>query len=160
MSLPPAAVVYSGQQRDTLGDPLRDPRSLPSTLRTGLLSLGDKLRVARLAATLKLGSAHTLLQGADETALAYLRRQGFSERAIGTFFAPFFGGIFLNRDLTTSARLFRYYFRMLMDGEIAVPRRGTGALTAQLAQGLELHLGRRVERLEVKGRGANDPGSK
>ena len=153
VSLPPAAVVYSGQQRDTLGDPLRDPRSLPSTLRTGLLSLGDKLRVAKLAATLKLGGAHTLLQGADETALAYLRRQGFSERAIGTFFAPFFGGIFLNRDLTTSARLFRYYFRMLMDGEIAVPRRGIGAVTAQLAEGLELHLGARVERLEATGRG-------
>ncbi len=147
--LPPAAVVHRGRERDALGDPLRDPRSLPSTLSTAVLTPRDKLRVARLAASLKLGGAHTLLQGADETALAYLRRKGFSERAVGSFFAPFFGGIFLNRDLTTSARLFRYYFRMLMDGQIAVPRRGIGAVTAQLAEGLELQLSTRVARLEA-----------
>ncbi|PJI52050.1 amine oxidase, partial [Methylobacterium radiotolerans] len=46
-------------------------------------------------------------------------------------FAPFFGGIFLNRELETSARLFRYYFRMLMEGGPAGlwPTLTAGALT-------------------------------
>ena len=149
VSLLPAAVVYQGDKRETLGDPLRDPKSLVSTLRANTLTLPDKLRVARLAAKLKVGAAHTLLQGPDETALAYLQRNGFSERAIRTFFAPFFGGIFLNRDLSTSARLFRYYFRMLMDGAIVVPRLGIGAVTAQLAEGLELQTSIRVHHLEA-----------
>ena len=151
--LRPAAVVHEGKGRSTLGDPLRDPSSLLSTLTTGLLSVRDKLRVARLAATLKLGAAHHLLQGPDETSLAYLQCQGFSERAIRTFFAPFFGGIFLDRDLRASARLFRYYFRMLMDGDIALPRRGIGAVTEQLAEDLEVSLETRVQRLEARSGG-------
>ena len=145
----PAAVIYQGGKRTTLGDPLRDPQSLFSTLTAQTLTLGDKLRVARLAANLKLGQAHTLLRGPDETALAYLRRNGFSEGAIQSFFAPFFGGIFLDRELGASARLFRYYFRMLMDGEIAVPRRGIGAVTRQLAEGIDVHTNTRVNRLEA-----------
>lgn len=147
--LPPAAVVYTQDQRVTLGDPLRDPASLGSTLAADVLTFGDKLRVARLAAGLKLGAAHTLLQGPDESARSYLQRQGFSEGALRNFFKPFFGGIFLDRTLGTSARLFRYYFRMLMDGAIAVPRQGIGAVTQQLAEGLDVRLDARVHHLEA-----------
>ena len=143
-------MVFRGDRRETLGDPLRDPASLFSTLGAAALTTRDKLRVVRLVAKLKLGPAHALLQGPDETALAYLRRNGFSERAVRTFFAPFFGGIFLNRDLSTSARFFRYYFRMLIDGDIATPRRGIGAVTAQLAEGLHVRTGAHVQRLEAQ----------
>ena len=153
ISLLPAAVVHRAGRAETLGDPLRDPASLLSTLSAAALTPRDKLRVARLAAKLKLGPAHALLSGPDETALAYLRRNGFSKRAIRTFFAPFFGGIFLDRSLGTSARLFRYYFRMLMDGAVAVPRRGIGVVTEQLAEGLEVRTRTRVERLEAEPNG-------
>lgn len=153
VSLSPAAVIYQGDKRETLGDPLRDPQSLVSTLTASVLTPRDKLRVARLAGKLKLGPAHALLRGPDESALTYLQRNGFSERAIRTFFAPFFGGIFLKRDLSTSARLFRYYFRMLIDGAIAVPRAGIGAITEQLAEGLELQTDTRVQSVESTANG-------
>ena len=54
----------------------------------------------------------------------------------------------MKRDLSTSARLFRYYFRMLMDGATATPRGGMGEITRQLAEGLDVQTGTRVERLE------------
>ena len=149
INLPPAAVIYRGGQAARVGDPLRDPTSLPSSLVTDALSLKDKLLVARLALKLKQGPAHALLRGPDETALDFLRNFGFSPKAVETFFAPFFGGIFLQRDLSTSARLFRYYFRMLMDGPTTVPRAGIGAVTQQLAEGLDVTLNTRVERLEA-----------
>ena len=135
--LPPAAVIHQGEQTAQVGDPLRDPLSLPSSLVTDALTFNDKLLVARLAIKLKQGPAHALLRGADETALDFLRSFGFSPSAVCNFFAPFFGGIFLQRDLSTSARLFRYYFRMLMDGPTTVPREGIGAITQQLAEGLD-----------------------
>ena len=147
--LPPAAVIYQDGEAATVGDPLRDPLSLPSSLTTDAFTSKDKLLVARLALTLKQGPAHALLRGTDETALDFLRGFGFSARAVHTFFAPFFGGIFLQRDLSTSARLFRYYFRMLVDGPTTVPRAGIGAITQQLAEGLEVNLNTRVERLEA-----------
>lgn len=144
--LPPAAAVRFGAREAVLGDPLRDPASLSSTLTTHVLTPGDKLRVVRLAAQLR-GSAHTLLTGPDETTEAYLRRQGFSRDAVDHFFRPFFGGVFLRRDLHTSARLFRYYFRLLLSGGAALPRAGMAELPRQLAHGLEVTTGVRVTRL-------------
>ncbi|WP_019008308.1 NAD(P)/FAD-dependent oxidoreductase [Deinococcus aquatilis] len=145
--IPPAAVVRRGARADVLGDPIRDPGSLLSSLTTQVLPLPDKLRVAKLAAQLRTPPPHTLLNGPDESTQDYLRRQGFSEASLDRFFRPFFGGVFLRRDLSTSARLFRYYFRMLMDGSIAVPRAGMGQISAQLAEGLDVTLGVRVTRL-------------
>ena len=142
--IPSAAVVRRGRRADPLGNPLTDPLSLPSTLSTSALSFGDKLRVGRLALSLRAPPAHTLLTGPDESTEVYLRRLGFSEAALDHFFRPFFGGIFLRRDLSTSARLFRYYFRMLMEGGAALPRAGMGVLSGALAQGLDIRTGVRA----------------
>lgn len=149
--IPSAAVVRRGVQTDVLGDPIRDPAGLVSTLTTTALPLGDKLRVARLALHVRAHAPHALLRGPDESTEAFLRAQGFSERALDAFFRPFFGGIFLNRDLSTSARLFRYYFRMLMDGGAALPETGMAAIAAQLAQGLEVTCGVRATALNARG---------
>ncbi len=149
----PAAVIRNGKSAQQLGDPFRDPGSLPGSLTASALSLGDKLRVARLALSLKIGPAHALLLGPDESTLDFLRGLGFSSRAIQNFFAPFFGGVFLNRSLSTSARLFRYYFRMLLGGDIVLPRAGMGQVSKQLAEGLNVSLNVRVERLVQTERG-------
>ncbi len=144
----PSAVVRRGEApAQTLADPFRDPARLVSTLTSNLMGLGDKLRLARLAVSLKVGPAHALLVGPDESTRDFLLSAGFSQAALQNFFAPFFGGIFLKRDLSTSARLFRYYFRMLIDGQIAVPRLGMGRLSAQLAEGLNVSLNVRVQAL-------------
>ena len=153
VSLLPAAVIRKGARRETLGDPFRDPASLLRTLTAGSLGVADKLRVVRLAVSLRPGPAHALLDGPDESTRDFLEGQGFSESAIRSFFSPFFGGVFLKPDLSTSARLFRYYFRLLMDGDIAVPRAGMDRIPAQLAEGLDTSLNVRVERLRAGGRG-------
>ena len=145
VTLPPAGVICDGRGRETVG---RDPGSLGGTLRAGSLTWPDRVRVLSLAATLKSAPAEHLLLGDDEPTGDFLRRYGFSKRIIERFFGPFFGGIFLKRDLSASARLFRYYFRMLLDGSIAVPRGGIGRMSEQLAEGLEVHLNTRVHSLE------------
>ena len=144
VTLPPAGVICDGRARKTVG---RDPGSLGGTLRAGSLTWPDRVRVLSLAASLKSAPAEHLLLGDDEPTGDFLRRYGFSERVIGRFFAPFFGGIFLKRDLSASARLFRYYFRMLLDGSIAVPRGGIGRISEQLAEGLEVTLNTRVSQI-------------
>ena len=150
VTFPPAAVVHRGATTVRLGDPLRDPGSLFGTLTAEVLTFKDRLLVARLAVYIKSLPLAELLAGEDETTLAFLKTFGFSDGAIRNFFAPFFGGIFLNRSLSTSARLFRYYFRMLLDGATTVPRGGIGEVTKQLAEGLNVSTGTRVERLEAR----------
>ncbi len=151
----PAAVIRRGADAQTMADPFRDPGSLLSTLGANALSVGDKLRVARLALSLRAGPAHALLNGPDESTRAFLIARGFSAASLQNFFGPFFGGIFLKRDLTTSSRLFRYYFRMLMDGQIALPRAGMGRVADQLADGLNVSLNVRALRLVQAGRGVS-----
>lgn len=150
--LPSAAAVRRGPQADVIGDPIRDPGGILSTLKTNLLPFGDKVRVAKLALQLRGPEPWQLLRGPDESTEHYLKRQGFSDAALDHFFRPFFGGIFLKRDLSTSARLFRYYFRMLMDGGAALPRHGMSAVARQLAAGTDVNTGVRVTRLTPHGR--------
>lgn len=148
LTIPPAAVIRKGAFKERVGDPRRDPQSLFSTLTARSFSVIDQVLVIRLASLLHGQEPHELLNGPDEPAIDFLQGIGFSQNAINTFFAPFFGGIFLNRDLSTSARLFRYYFRMLMDGETTLPRGGMGKITEQLAAELEIETNTKVERLE------------
>ncbi len=148
VSLPPAAVIREGRLRQTVG---RDPGSLLGTVRADSLTWPDRARVLRLAASLKSAPPAHLLLGDDEPTRVFLQRYGFSERSIARFFAPFFGGVFLKRDLSTSARLFRYYFRMLLDGAIALPRGGIGRVTQQLAEDTNVTLDTRVTRLTPHG---------
>ena len=119
--IPPSAAIRLGTREELLGDPRRDPGVIPGLLTARSLTLKDRLLFGRLAASVALVPPHTLLTGPDEPTRAYLGRMGFSDTVLERFFAPFFGGIFLRRDLSTSARLFRYYLRMLLSGPISLP---------------------------------------
>ncbi len=155
VDLPPSAAIRLGAGEELLGDPRRDPGVIPGLLSARSLTLKDRLVFAQLVASVSLGAPHTLLTGPDEPTRAYLQRLGFSERVLERFFAPFFGGIFLKRDLSTSARLFRYYLRMLLSGRVSLPRRGMSAISEQLASNLDLTFNARVLHLAPHRRGVS-----
>ena len=152
--VPPSAVLRDGRGPvEVVGDPLRDPavrRALPS-----LRSLGrrDLARLGRLAVEVVAAPPQASLAGPDEPAHAFLRRRGFSESALTRFFVPFFGGVFLDRELRTSARLLRYVLRMLIVGGAARPVGGMERIPEALARGTDVRTGRRVTRLEADGEG-------
>ena len=69
-----------------------------------------------------------------------MRRYGWSEQIIDSFFRPFFGGVFLDRDLGTASKLFlSSCFSSFITGEAAVPALGMQALPDQLAARLPAH---------------------
>ncbi|MDQ3925755.1 MAG: FAD-dependent oxidoreductase [Actinomycetota bacterium] len=131
----PGAIICRGRDRTVLSDPLRDPGSLVPSLLSDAANLGDKLRTLELLArTAPVGAtAAGKLDGVDNSSLEYLRSLGFSEGFVGTFFKPFYGGIFLDRSLSTSARVLRFTFKMLATGKTAVLARGMGEIPKQLA---------------------------
>jgi protoporphyrinogen oxidase len=65
-----------------------------------------------------------------------LQQEGFSEEMIDRFFRPFLGGIFFDRDLTVTSRLFTFVMRMLASGRNSLPEKGIGSVTQQLASAL------------------------
>ena len=135
----PGAILRRGREQTVLSDPLRDPKALVPSLLSGAATFSDKLR------TLKLGVA-SVAEGTesvagvdgtgDVTSLEYLWQQGVSERVIDSFFRPFYGGIFLDRSLSTSSRVLRFTFKMLATGKTTVPARGIGEIPEQLASHL------------------------
>lgn len=131
----PGACLARSNHRSTLSDPLREPKTLPATLFNRDISFGDKLRVARLVFELGRTDPETIFDESrpDTTIEAFLRERGFSDGFIGNFVAPFYGGITLDRSLSTSKRVFEYTFRTLATSEAAVPAAGMGAIPAQLA---------------------------
>jgi protoporphyrinogen oxidase len=131
----PAARIVTRDGVSLVGDALRDPGLLVDTVRARALPVGDKLRMLalrRFALSLSVDDCF----GAPYDALStrtFLERRGFSTAAIEGFFAPFYGGILLDRSLATSAAILLFTFKMLAAGDTAVPARGMGAITAQLA---------------------------
>ena len=138
----PGALLIKNGKRYQIADPLRDPQHMLSSLFNPLVSTVDKARVLRLVAQIARQSTPDIFagkqqpDGRDETTEAYLRRQGFSHKLIDNFMRPFYGGIFLDRSLSTSARMFQFTFKMLVAGNIIVPAEGIQSIPEQLAQAL------------------------
>ncbi|WP_309711205.1 FAD-dependent oxidoreductase, partial [Armatimonas sp.] len=58
-------------------------------------------------------------------------------------------GIFLDRSLQTSARVFQFCWKMLAEGDATLPARGMGTIALQLAQGLDIRLESPIENLST-----------
>ncbi|MES2522824.1 MAG: NAD(P)/FAD-dependent oxidoreductase [Gemmatimonadota bacterium] len=138
---PAARIVRDGRVSligDAMRDPLRDPGLLLDTVLARAVPLGDKLRLLalrRFASALSIDECFSARFDGVSTR-EFLRGRGFSADVIDGFFAPFYGGIFLDRTLGTSASVLLFTFKMLAEGDTAVPAQGIGAITAQLASQL------------------------
>jgi len=131
------ATIARPDRRSALADPLSAPTSLVETLLNTEVTFGDKLRVAKLRYDLGRTAPEACFDGPTESIREYLDRRGFSERFVENFVAPFYGGITLDRSLSTDAGVFRYTFKMLAEGATAVPADGMGAIPRQLADRAE-----------------------
>jgi len=128
---------------------------------TPLMPLGDKLRAMRLRRGARRRSLRKIFSGSlrkgDRSARDELRRRHFTDAGfIDTFARPVYGGIFLDRELSTSARMLLFAAKMLASGATVVPERGMGEIPKQLAARLpegSLRLETRVEGIiEAEGR--------
>ena len=126
----PGAIVARPGSRSVLADPLRDPTAALETALNRAVTVGDKLRVLWLRIALARRSLDELDD--DTTIKEKLAEWGFSERFRRRFVAPFYGGITLDRSLSSSAYVFEYTFKMLAAGAAAVPARGMAAIPRQL----------------------------
>src|SRR5215211_2252876 len=131
----PGVIVRRGPEKSILSDPLLDPKALVPSLLSDAATLEDKLRTLEMvASTSSVGiSAGEENSDPDTSTLEYLKSADLSERYVDSFFRPFYGGITLNRGLTTSARVLRFTLRMLASGRTVVPALGMGEIPRQLA---------------------------
>ena len=147
-TLKPGAVIFRNGRKISIGDPLRDSSFLASSIFSGIGSISDKFKILKLNLELKKLSPEDIFSEPETTTLEFLEQKGFSEKIIKNFFRPFFSGIFLEPDLRTSSRMFRFVFKMFGEGDAVIPENGMGEITRKLAEKLEntrIHLNSPVE---------------
>jgi Phytoene dehydrogenase and related proteins len=146
----PGAYSWFAGRMNQLVDPWRTPGGWSTALKSDFGTLWDKLRILRLRSRLRHSSMEQLFQRPETSTWDALKSAGFSDEFIHRFFRPFFGGILLDGELKSSSRMFEFIFKMLSEGDTAVPARGMGAIPAQIASHLpanSVRLNARVESL-------------
>ncbi|OON70991.1 protoporphyrinogen/coproporphyrinogen oxidase [Hymenobacter sp. CRA2] len=139
-----AVIRLSSSRETTLRNPLRQPLLGLKAATSPIGTLADKLRLVSLAQHVSQHSHEELLARPATDTLSFLRRYGWSEQIIDTFFRPFFGGIYLDRELSTASNFFEFVFKQFVEGDAALPARGIQEIPRQLAARLpagavELH---------------------
>ncbi|MDL5052311.1 NAD(P)/FAD-dependent oxidoreductase [Oscillatoria laete-virens NRMC-F 0139] len=125
------AQIRAGNRFHCLCDPWREPSSFLESAFSPLATFADKLRLQFLLWRNLRGD---LSVPAEMTAMDFLRREGFSEKFISSFWRPFYGGVFLEKNLETPAPFFLFTLRMFASGHAMLPHGGMAALPARLAK--------------------------
>lgn len=148
----PGALVRAKGKFHRVVDPRREPFA---GLRSAFNPVGttrDKLRLVTLKQACDRFDDESVGDSPDTTTREYLEKDiGFTPSFFTTLLTPFFGGVFLDPSLTTSARFFRFVFRMFASGPGALPELGMQQIPEQLAAGLPagtVRLNAPVDRIE------------
>lgn len=148
----PGALVHRDGKWHRLCDPFRaaSPGEVIESAGSPVGTLADKLRVGTLRLSLGGGTreAASAFAAEQKSTRDFLLDYGFSERMLADFFEPFYGGVFLERELATSAAMFRLTFGAFARGLATLPSRGMEAIPAQLAAGLRhtvVHCGKIID---------------
>jgi len=146
----PGAISWYAGRMNRLVDPWRTPGGWREALGSDFGTLGDKLRIARLRSRLRASSIEEIFRKPERSTKQALAALHLSKEMIHRFFRPLWGGILLDGELKSSSRMFEFSFKMLTEGEAAVPSLGMGAIPAQMAENLpdrSLRLQTRVDEL-------------
>lgn len=131
------ALLHDGRELRRLSSPFENPIG---ALFSSAISAADKFRLAMLGAELLLTPSRRLLtrcsSARDISACGFLKQRGFSESFFKCFAQPFFGGVLLDNDLSSSAGLFLYYLKKFLTGRAWLPAGGIQSLPESLASQL------------------------
>ncbi len=87
--------IFIDEKQKFFGDPLRDGFLFFPTLFSGVGSISDKIKIAKLNSRLQKKTISEIFEKDEITTKQYLDDLGFSSSVINDFFLPFFSGVFL-----------------------------------------------------------------
>ncbi|GAA2094899.1 NAD(P)/FAD-dependent oxidoreductase [Microlunatus panaciterrae] len=136
-----AALLHRDGRRIRLADPRSEPSALWRLARAPLGSIRDKAALAAYATAAAVLPARMLKTRPDRAANDEWHRLGLSDAVIDAVLRPFFAGLLLETEMSTSSRFATLMMRMFVLGRTAVPAAGMQALPDQLAEGIPVRVG-------------------
>ena len=131
----PGAKIYINGRSTILSDPLRNISKLPNTLFSKAGTILDKIKILQLKLSLNKYEIQND-QSNEVSTIEFLENYGFSDKIINNFFRPFFSGIFLETELNTSSKFFKYVFSNFNKGLATVPQNGMQEIPDDLSSKL------------------------
>lgn len=104
------------------------------------ISLGDKIKITLLQRFVSGFSDKELMESLQfqQSTLSFLQAFGFSSKAINHFFKPWFSGVFLESELSSSASLFCLFYKAFSKGGALLPPLGIQQFARDLIGDLPL----------------------
>jgi len=130
------ASIFINKKQFIIGNPIKHISLLIPTLSSDIVTVSDKLKILKLYLYLRFKSIDKIFSSKELKTIVYLEKYGFSKKIIDDFFKPFFAGIFLETELSTSSRMFEFVFKMFAQGEVAIPESGIQEIPYQIAKKL------------------------
>ncbi|CAH9105849.1 unnamed protein product [Cuscuta europaea] len=131
------AQVYYGGRFHTVADPLHHLSDALLSLSNSIGSVLDKILVGLTRLRVLAQQDDEILTADEVPTIELLKTIGFSDSMVDRFFRPFFGGIFFDKELETTSRLFNFIFKCLSLGNNTLPAKGIAAIPEQLAAKLQ-----------------------
>jgi len=136
---PGTLVIRSSSKRNKiwrLSDPFRRPLSSFIDAFGLFASPLDMLKVLIMRRKIMKMSTEEIFDKGDLTTEEWLHNQGFSQGFINRFFYPLFSGIFLESELRTNERLFKFVFRTMSKGDMVLPKNGIKSIPLILSKSI------------------------
>ncbi len=131
-----------------LMDPWRVQGQWWKALSSPVGTLPDKFRVRKLHNQLVASPLDRIYTRPERPTLNLLTRWNFSERMVERYWRPLVGSALLDPHLKASSRVFEFVYKMMAEGDIAVPAKGIGEIPKQIAASLpedSIRLGAKVK---------------
>jgi hypothetical protein len=128
----PGAYIFGKDGKvELIGDAFRDPSFLWPTIKANSASLLDKIKLLVEQRRISGLPVEEIFNQRDQSTVDSLHSK-YSKRFVNQFFKPFYGGIFLEKELQTSVKQFEFVFHMFANGYAALPKGGMQSVIDQL----------------------------
>lgn len=133
------AVIRDIQNNDfsIMANPFKEPAKIWSSLTSNVGTFIDKIRVLELILDTN-NVQEEIFENDSISTIDFLKKYGFSDKMIQQFFRPFFGGVFSENELSTSANFFKYIFGKFYEGDAVIPAKGIEQIPKQIQKMLSL----------------------
>lgn len=134
--LPGFLILSDHGKMNEVMDPSRVWSSFLSQLFSKIGSFQDKSKLFILRNRLMSASINDIFTAEEMSTKEYLKKLDFSDSFVKKFFQPFFSGVFLENNLSSSQRMFEYSFKMFCESNVSLPSRGIEQVSNQIAKKL------------------------
>jgi len=144
------AIVTSNAIKKYLFNPLKHPEKMISTIFSHPGNWSDLFKT--IAVSWKAGNTNAdfFKEKQTSTTAEFLLYQKFSKDFIDGFFKPFFGGVFLDSELSPSSNYFLWLLDKFRIGSACLPAKGMGEIGTLMAKDLaNILYGEKVAKIEV-----------